>query len=202
MSGLIIKNSLLMKVTINNFLTFSFPLEFQIDYIYINEQAANKEIEVNSTFVKPVARKFSNYKSIEGHFSFDYPSSFDLNQKSFSGSDILYHIDFQNKSLNVHGFVQVWNLPFALEEFLKKSKENSTQSYKYFSEKAISVHDLPGFFWDYAVLGNDNKYYKGQEVFLKKGSNMYRIAYFTPESEWSKSHSDIFWGMVNSFKSY
>lgn len=200
LSGFFINYSLLMNVTVNNYLSFSYPLAFELDGIYVNEQQNEESIHTNSNFQRPLRIQFSNYKSLEGKFSFNYPSLFELVQKDFAGSDILYHIDLRNKSENTHGFVQVWNMPYSLEEFLSKSKSASQQNYKFFMSKPVTVNTMPGYYWDYSVMGSDGKYYKGMEVFLKKENFMYRISYFVPEAQWNKSQYNIFWNMVNSFK--
>mgnify|MGYP005839701235 CR=1 FL=1 len=202
LSEVISNNSLVLNITINNDLTFSYPFALQVDNIYFNEQLNKNYVETNSTFNKPSAQKFSSYNSIKGKFSFNYPSILTLSQQDFTGSDILYHVDFYNKSKNAHGFVQVWNLPYPVKEFLDKSKAASTQNYKYFEEKSVSVNNLPGYYWTYSSNGNDGKVYKGNEVFLQKNNRMYRISYFVPDVSWDKSQSNIFWSIVNSFKTY
>ena len=202
LAGFIMHNSFIFSVTINNYLSFSYPFAFQVDDIYINEQLGKTDIETNSSLRRPIAQEFSSYKSLNGKFSFNYPSVFALNQQSFPGSDILYHIDFHDKSKLDHGFVQVWNLPYSLSEFLEQSKSTSQQSYKYFNSKPVSVNGNSGYLWDYSVLGNDGNYYKGSEVFFKKDNKMYRISYFVPEMSWNKAQSDTFWNIVNSFKTF
>lgn len=202
LSSFFFHNSLVFNVTIDNSFKFSYPLDLKIDNIFINESINNGIISANTTFRKPFAENFSTYTSLKGKFSFDYPSAFDLNQKSFPGSDILYHIDFHNSSQNAHGFVQVWNLPYPLEVFLDKSKQASLQTFEYFGSKEIKVNNMPGYFWDYSVIGSDGKYYKGSEVFLKKDEKMYRISYFVPKENWSNAQSDQFWNIVNSFKTF
>lgn len=198
-----IQHSLIFKITINNYLTFSYPLSLRVDNIYIHEQYEANSIETNLTLRKPITQNFSSYQSLKGKFSFNYPSIFTLSQEDFGGSDILYHIDFKSKAeKNVHGFVQVWNMPYSLSEFLERSKSSSIQTFKEFTSSQILVNNLPGYLWEYIVVGNDDTNYKGMEVFFKKGDRMYRISYFVPENLWNKSQSDMFWGIVNSFKTY
>ncbi|MCX7843018.1 MAG: hypothetical protein N2489_08090 [Clostridia bacterium] len=202
LSGPALKNNLKLNITINDCLEFSYPISFEVDNIYVNEAYSHNTIQTNSNMKKPSPKKFTSYKSLEGKISFSYPSAFSINQEVFSGSEILYHIEFRNKSGTNHGFVQIWNLPYSLKDFLKNSQSTSSSSYKYFKSSEISINGIPGFYWDYvAATGNDIKI-KGQEVFLKKDSRMYRISYFVPESRWNKEQSVIFWHMANSFKVY
>lgn len=201
-SDMLFHKSLMLSITINNYLSFSYPLRFDIDKIYVNEILEGEAIETSFTFDKPLSYKFKDFITPDGKFSFLYPSFFVLNQQDFSGSDILYHIDFKDDYHSVKGFVQVWNMPYSLKDFLTTSKENSQLNYKYFSMKSIMINDNPGYIWDYAFIGNDGKTYKGVEAFFKKDGRMYRISYFVPENKWDESQSDIFWSMVKSIKTY
>jgi hypothetical protein len=196
----IIRSNLLFNITINDQLVFSYPFTFIVENVYINERLSEGSIQTNSNFFRPRQLKFSTYNSIQGKFSFEYPSMYTLSLKDFAGSEILYHIDFQEKSHAAHGFVQVWNLPYSLEEFLNSSKSTSLQNYTHFEERPITVNGLPGYLWDYSFSDSSNNSYKGTEVFLKKDGRMYRISYFVPEKEWNESHHKIFLRIVNSFK--
>ncbi len=198
--GVLLNSNLLYNVTIDNFLKFSYPLGFDVDNIYINEQYSSNIIETSLLFNKPNMQKFSNFTSIEGKFSFEYPSIFSLNQQEFSGSEILYHIDFNSKQNSINGFVQVWNLPYSLEDFLTKSKSTSQLNFKYFNSNPVKVNGIEGFYWDYSFLSSSGNYFKGNEVFLQKDKRMYRISYFIPEELWTKEQEEIFKGIVYSFK--
>ena len=195
----LINNNLLFNITINNCLEFSYPYGMVVDNILVSENATEKSIQSGYFFSRPATQEFSNYKSLEGKFSFDYPTAFTIKPQQFSGSEILYHIDFRNKEGTTHGFVQVWNMPVPLDEFLKNSKAVSQQKYIYFKSNYLKVNNIPGYFWDYVVLAN-NVYFKGNEVFLKDKDLMYRISYFMPETDWNDDQSELFWNMVKSFK--
>jgi hypothetical protein len=194
--------SMILNITINDYLTFSYPLKYQIGNIYINNQLNNVDPVLNYTNKKLDTIKFTNYKSLKGKFSFNYPSVFTLDEKYFSGSDILYHIDFFNKGEKVHGFIQVWNQPYDLEKFLKNSKETSQFNFIEFTSKDLLVNNNPGYYWDYSVKTSEGKQYKGSEVFFKKDNLMYRISYFTPMENWNSKHLKTFWDIVKSFKIY
>lgn len=202
MVDLFVTRIMVLNITINDYLTFSFPLKYQIGGIYVNNQLDNVDPVVNYTYKKPKTIRFSNYKSLKGKFSFNYPSAFTLDEKNFSGSDILYHIDFYNKGENTHGFIQVWNQPYSLEEFLKNSKETSQLNFIEFASKDLLINNNPGYYWDYAVKTDEGSQFKGSEVFFKKDNLMYRISYFTPLDKWNRKHLETFWHIVKSFKTY
>jgi hypothetical protein len=200
LSNFILKDKLAYHLTIDNYLSFSYPLKYKIDDVYVNKNLRYNAIQTNVSFKRVIIQNYMNFESQSGKFGFSYPSSFILNQRDFSGSDILYHIDFHNSSNSSHGFVQVWHLPYDLADFLKKSKAASLQNYLSFTSKPVNINNLPGYLWDYTVKTDDSNIYKGMEVFLKKDSRMYRISYFTLANLWNKDQSDIFWSMVNSLK--
>lgn len=200
LTGLFFDNSLTMNVTIADYLSFSYPAKYHIDNVYVNEIIKDSSIETSNSFKNPFAKKLSTYESIEGGFSFKYPSAFLLNELEFEGSEILYHVGFKNKSNPNHGFVQVWNLPYDLNDFLSKSKSTSEQQYKQFEEREVTVNSIPGVFWSYTIITKDNKIFKGSEVFLKKGDQMYRISYFVPEELWNKGEAKLYENIVFSFK--
>jgi hypothetical protein len=183
-------------------LSFSYPSSIYINDIYVSQELKNNEIYTNSSYKQPLVQNFSNYKSLAGKFSFSYPSPFILQEKDFGGSDILYHIDFSNPSKSAHGFVQVWNMPYSLKDFLEKSKSASSQDFKSFISKEITINGNAGYLWDYVVKGNDGSDIKGMEAFFKKETRMYRISYFVPVALWDKTQSKIFWDIVHSFKTY
>jgi hypothetical protein len=202
LSHIIISNMPISKITIDDIFTFSFPLLITAERIYINQQY-EETITVSSNIAKPEHQKFSTYISLKGKFTFEYPSIFALSEKDFPNSDILFHIDFNDNQGIIHGFVQVWHLPYSLKQFLDDSKANSTLQFKDFISKELDIDEKKGYLWDYTVLSdNDKKYYKGMEFFFKKKDNMYRISYFVPVKQWNKTNKSIFWNMVKSFKVY
>lgn len=212
----IFDNALMFSIVIDPFIEFSYPYGLVIERIFVNEKLENvmdyKSYPPNNNWIisensmaaffgtpKPRTIRFTNFKSLKWNFSFDYPSAFVLDEKTFSGGDILYHIDFHDKSNTSHGFLQVWKITSGLNEFLKKSMELSVEIYKYFKSEKIEINGVGGYMWDYAVL-SENGFYKGSEVFLKKDGLVYRLSYFVPESKWDKTQSRLFLKMVRSLK--
>lgn len=190
------------KLTINDHLTFSYPMKYTLEDILVNESIHSSTIEANYNLIQNITQKFSTYKSMEGKFSFDYPSAFELKEQSFNSVEILYHIGFRDKNRPIHGFVQVWNMPYSLEEFLEKSKSTSTQNFTDFTSQSVTVDNSPGIFWNYSILTNENESYKGLEVFWKKDNKMYRISYFVPGNLWDNKEYETFWDIVKSFKTF
>lgn len=199
-TSLFFRNHFFVNMTVDDYLYFSHPLEYQIESIYINKDIDNISIEASHNFNKPMSQKFSTYKSLKGGLSFIYPSVFELNEQDFQDTEILYHIYFKNKSKNIHGFIQTWNLPYELESFLKNSVSLYQENFIDVLQKSITVNSLPGFYLSYIVKTLEGEKIKVSEVFLHKDGKMYRLSYFSPLDLWSKEESEVFWHMVNSFE--
>lgn len=195
----IIDNMLFFSITVDSSAEFSYPYAIEVDDIWINDSCADKSSLTVFCPFKPETREFSDYESLEGSFSFKYPSAFVIKPQNYTGGDILYHIDFHDREGKAHGFVQVWNMPGDLGVFLKNSLEASHKTYKFFDAKRIKINGVTGYQWDYSVLTGSG-YYRGAEAFLQSGDRMYRLSYFVPEEDWNAKQSELFEKMVHSFK--
>ena len=195
----LIENKLQYSISVDSVISFSYPHRIVVDQIMSNNSYSDRNVIASFLSNGPRVEKFINYESLEGKFSFDYPSAFIIRKAAFTGGDILYHIDFHDRDGSSHGFVQVWNFPGGLKEFLDKSKETSSQNFNYFKTGDIEINGIKGILWDYAVL-TQNGYFKGMEVFFKQGGRMYRLSYFLPEDKWDEKQSEIFWNMAESLK--
>jgi len=195
-TGLLIDETVKYTITVNSHLSFSYPATFNISNVYSKaDNPAPYLLASNNNY-----KNFIDSKSIDDGFEFSYPSVFEINKKNFPGSEILYHIDFQNKQeRKKSGFVQVWSLPYSLEKFLEDSKKSAMVDFINFSSKKIKVNNLEGYFWEYTNKGTSGNY-KALEVFLSKNSKLYRISYFIPEKEYNNDEYDMFWKMVKSLK--
>lgn len=186
-------------------------LEENFDFAYLNDFAitsvfANENIEPESVNIvtnhmqKPPIYALQDYTTIQNNLQFKYPTSFILEAKDLGGSEILYHIDFKDNNKIAHGFIQVWNMPKPLKDFLEQSKSTSNMEFTSFTQKEITINKVSGYLWDYVFLSNEQVPYKGMEVFLSKNEKMYRLSYFLPQKDWNNKQQDIFWNMANSLK--
>lgn len=198
--NIILSRNINYILTINNCLSFSCPADFSVENVFINEINKDGTIETGLPFIKPRTEVFKNFISEKGKFGFDYPSIFTIDEREFSGSDLLYHVELKSEESN--GFVQVWNLPYSLSEFLNKAKSSSQLNYQYFSSKPIKVNNIDGYAWDYSILDKNGKQIKSNEVFLQKENRLYRISYFLPEESWNNYQKKLFYDIVDSLKIY
>lgn len=195
-AGIIFDKTVEYTVSVNSNISFSYPPALSIKNIYAKNSDSAPYIQASNSSYK----NFIDFKSPEEGFEFSYPSIFKIDRQIFPGSEILYHIDLQNKQDKTYtGFVQVWHMPYSLEQFLESSKEAAMNEYINFSSKNIKVNNMNGYFWEYSMESATEKY-KALEVFLTKGSKFYRISYYMPEKKYTRADYDMFWKMVNSFK--
>jgi hypothetical protein len=199
LGSIIIENEMLLRITVGSSFEFSYPHSIIVRNVFVKNDVTDQSVVYSFLPLYTRTDQFLKYKSIDGNISFDYPSAFVISEKTFSGGEILYHIDFHDNQNVVHGFVQVWTLSEDLGTFLKKSTDSSQNNYKYFITKPIEINDLKGYSWDYSVAVDDH-YYKGMEIFLSKEGRMYRMSYFLPEDKWDEKQLRQFWKMVKSMK--
>lgn len=192
-------NPLLFKVSINKTTQFSYPVSYKIDSIYINESMDENAVKAVSLFSSPQVETLKKIEPKGLGFSFTFPSAFQVTEQSFVGNEILYHIDFSDKSKEAYGFVQVWNLKSPLKDFLIASKNTALSNFKDFKMSELKVNNLDGYLWDYTSV-NDSRAIKALEAFLQKDGKMYRISYFIPEKFYNKYHEKTFMNIVNSIK--
>ena len=184
------------NVILDENLSISLPFTFIISDIYSNNSETAPYIQTSTSSNK----NFIDFKCPEEGFEFSYPSIFEISPLNIPGSEILYHIDFKNKNdISKHGFVQVWKLPYSIEEFLKNSKQNAMVDFIDFNSKKIRINGLDGYLWDYSFNSTSGKY-KALEAFLFKNSKLYRVSYFLPLSQYNPNEFDIFWNIVKSIK--
>lgn len=184
------------NVILDENLSVSFPFTFIIYDIYSINFETVPYIQTSTSSNK----NFIDFKCPEEGFEFSYPSIFEISPSSFPGSEILYHIDFKNRDdISKYGFVQVWKLPYSIEEFLTNSKQNAMVDFIAFNSSKISINGLDGYLWDYSFNSTSGKH-KALEAFLFKNSKLYRISYFLPLSQYNPNEYDIFWNIVKSIK--
>lgn len=166
--------------------SFNTPDDFIISFIETIETINN----LNS----------KKYISETGHFSFLYPTCFQLNENSFEGGEILYHIDMNCKNNNMRGFFQVWSLTESLEKFLNKAEAASSKSISNFSRQPINVNGVSGYEWNYQTTNDLGEKFVAMEGFLEKDKKMYRLSLFVPYDEWTKGKYTIYKCILNSIK--
>lgn len=157
--------------------------------------------DIIKVHLKPVSliqnnvKALTEYKALEGGFTYKLPSDWTTNLKSFPGNQIIYHNDFIANDLLTSGFVQVWREQENLKEFLDRSREvaekqNTIKSYKI---KDIKVKNRESYAIKY-VISSDKVDYIAHEYFIKYNKGFVRLAFFSTYDNFKE-------GMVNLYES-
>ncbi|NLK35038.1 MAG: hypothetical protein GX301_06265 [Gracilibacteraceae bacterium] len=146
---------------------------------------------------------FESYNVMDNTFHFELPDSWSAYEESFSGEEILYHLNFISRDKRIHGFVQVWKLSETLKQFIEKSKESAAGiiDFKNFNIKEINVDGKKGYLMDYSRANQKGEYIRAYEAFIEGFSNkMYRISFFVPEKEWRDYYKILFDRIIHLIK--
>lgn len=146
---------------------------------------------------------FEAYNVMEDTFHFELPDTWDTHEVTFSGGEVLYHLNFTSQDKRIHGFVQVWKISKTLKQFIEESKQSAVGvvDFKHFNVKEMMVGDRKGYLIDYSRANQKGEYNRAYEAFLEGPSNrIYRVSFFVPEKEWRNYYKIIFDKIINSIR--
>ncbi len=148
---------------------------------------------------------FEAYNVMDNTFHFELPDSWHTHEVSFTGGEILYHLNFTSHDSRIHGFVQVWKLSEPLKQFVEKSKQSAVGvvDFKYFNIKEIMSDNKKGYLLEYSRANSQGEYTKAYEAFIEGYSNkVYRLSFFVPEKEWRNYYKVLFDRIIHTVKIY
>lgn len=146
---------------------------------------------------------FEAYNVMDNTFRFELPDTWSTHEVSFTGGEILYHLNFTSRDRKIHGFVQVWELSEPLKQFVEKSKKSAAGvvDFKYFDIKEIMVDNKKGYLIDYSRANQKGEYNRAYEAFIEGFSNrVYRLSFFVPEKEWRDYYKILFDRIIRLIK--
>jgi hypothetical protein len=146
---------------------------------------------------------FEAYNVMDNTFHFELPDTWSTYETSFTGEEILYHLNFISRDRKIHGFVQVWQLSEPLKQFIDKSKESAVGvvDFKYFDIKEITADSKRGYLLDYSRANQKGEYIRAYEAFIPGFSNkVYRLSFFVPEKEWRDYYKILFDRIIRLIK--
>lgn len=175
------------KVTISKDVIFMLPETFEF---YIND------FDINAiSFTTEMT-----YTDEKNSVSFQYPSCFTMNEKSFEGGEIIKHLDFQCKSEGTFGLFQIWRYKNGLLSFLTSAKSVASASISDFSESPVKNHTLHGYLWEYTITNDQMKKFRVNEAFFENNGKIYRMSYFVPLNKWNSEQEQLFNDLIMSLK--
>lgn len=192
------------RIIINDNFEFSCPYSFSIYNVYSKYSLKKNLIDVVQTgLFGRAGSKFrckNTFQSGDDKLMFEYPCDFKALEKSFDGSEIIYHVDLIDKDNNCWGFVQVWNISESLENFLDVSKKMSQIEFVDFKEDKIMVNELEGYEWKYNFINNQNIKINAVEVFIQTNDDIYRVSLFSKNNECINKIEKIALDIIKSLK--
>lgn len=144
-----------------------------------------------------------SYNVMDNKFHFELPDTWTAYEASFTGKEILYHLNFISGDKKIHGFVEVWQLAEPLKQFVEKSKESAVGvvDFKYFDIKDIMADNKKGYLIDYSRANQKGEYIRAYEAFIEGFSNkVYRLSFFVPEKEWRDYYKILFDRIIHMIK--
>lgn len=139
----------------------------------------------NKTFVvqSEISEKYDIYEAMKGNVKYKLPSNWETKLKDFGGNEILYHNDFKLVDSSLNGFVQVWNLPNNLVEFLSNSKVISEKQNEIVDYNIITtrIKGKEAYIVNYKIKIINDIYYKAYEYFISYKEGFIRFSFYIGE---------------------
>ena len=151
-----------------------------------------------------IARQlFEAYNVMDNTFHFELPGSWYTHEVSFTGGEILYHMNFVSQDKRIYGLVQAWKLSKPMKQFIEESQKSVTGvvDFKYFDIKEIVINSRKGYLMEYSRANQAGEYNKAYEIFIEGPSKkMYRLSFFVPEKEWRNYYNILFERIAHSVR--
>ncbi|GAA0744013.1 hypothetical protein GCM10008906_28370 [Clostridium oceanicum] len=146
-----------------------------------------------TSLVRNKISSLKEYKGLDYKLTYKLPESWNTKQYTFSGEDILYNNEFENKEQGIHGFVQVWNLEEDLKEFLTNSKKISDYSkidYKNYKMIPINLNNKKGYLVKYSYQSKAGKFI-AYEYFIGYKDKIFRFSFFIKDENFEESTETV-----------
>lgn len=184
------------RLKLTDFFSFILIIALSAIFFYaIRLPKAYTAFRENIEAKKAARQLFETYNAMDNSFSFELPESWETHELSFTGEEILYHLNFISKDKKIHGFVQVWKLSKPLKQFIEESKKSAVGvvDFKYFNIGEIISDNKKGYLLDYSRANQKGEYNRAYEAFIEGFSNrIYRLSFFVSEKEWREYYRNLF----------
>ncbi len=196
-----------MRINIKNYKVFIISLSaFFIIFVLNYSDKVLRTVEVFTTNyeVEKIERQgYKSYSVLNGNFQFSLPSSWKTWEQSFTGGEIIYHLNLMSPNKRIHGFIQVWEMEKPLPEFLEESEKSSVEpvDYKFYSKKEVTVNKNNGFLVQYEKPDNKGSSYRAYDCFLQGDNSLiYRTGFYMEGKHWKNYYTVIFNRVIKSIK--
>ncbi|MCX7695695.1 MAG: hypothetical protein N2Z71_08320 [Caloramator sp.] len=144
-------------------------------------------------------RNFKEIKIERYGIIYYLPYNFEVIEINFEDNEVLYHADFKSNDGSIRGIVEVLNIK-DLETYLENSKKSATGvvDFKFFNIYNKKVANKDGYLVEYVRRGNDNKFYRALEYFVKTNKGyVFRMSFFIKDEIFNDKFYNLFEEIVN-----
>lgn len=111
--------------------------------------------------------KYKNYRYQDVSLQVSLPETTEVTEDYYSSGEMLLNSYLCDEKHNYHGYIQIWNIDDP-EEFIEKSKLNSTFRFTSFEHKKITHESFSGFVATWTAQLQDSGNIAGRDYLLQK----------------------------------
>jgi hypothetical protein len=125
----------------------------------------------DNTVVSTSKAKYKNYSYQDVSLNVSLPKTTQVTEDYYSSGELLLNSHLCDEEHKYHGYIQIWNIDDA-EEFIEKSKLNSTFNFTSFEHEKFSNNSYTGYVVAWTAQLQDSGDIAGRDYILqKKGGN-------------------------------
>ncbi len=125
----------------------------------------------DNTVVSTSKAKYKNYSYQDVSLNVSLPKTTQVTEDYYSSGELLLSSHLCDEEHKYHGYIQIWNIDDA-EEFIEKSKLNSTFNFTSFEHEKFSNNSYTGYVVAWTAQLQDSGDIAGRDYILqKKGGN-------------------------------
>ena len=110
--------------------------------------------------------KYETYSYKDVPLTVSLPASTDVTEDYYSSGEIIINSQLRDDVHNYHGYLQIWRISDP-EEFIKKSKLNSTYHFTAYEQNKITQGNYQGFVISWSAQLQDSGYISGRDYILQ-----------------------------------
>ncbi len=111
--------------------------------------------------------KYETYSFKDVPLTVSLPESTKVTEDYYSSGEILINSQLCDDVYNYHGYLQIWRISDP-EEFIKRSKLNSTYRFTAYEQNKIKQGNYQGFVISWSAQLQDSGYISGRDYILQK----------------------------------
>jgi hypothetical protein len=147
----------------------------------------------NNAAVSTSKVKYNNYRYQDVSLNVSLPETTKVTEDYYSSGEILLNSHLCDDEHKYHGYIQIWNIDNA-EEFIGKSKLNSTFHFTSFEHKKFSHNSYTGYVATWTAELQDNGDIAGRDYILQKkgkGDQFLRLSLTANEAVYPEELAEI-----------